>query len=94
MASTPKLTTTISSFPSLQILCRKLPIAINLPSSSTSRSLPKTLSHLSSLHRPHIASVSNHRVRFEFIMSFQLKTKWVILIRGLGYFRIWALIPC
>uniref|UniRef100_A0A0D3BD49 Uncharacterized protein n=1 Tax=Brassica oleracea var. oleracea TaxID=109376 RepID=A0A0D3BD49_BRAOL len=61
MASTPKLTTTISSFPSLQILCRKLPIAINLPSSSTSRSLPKTLSHLSSLHRPRIASVSNHR---------------------------------
>nr|VDD57363.1 unnamed protein product [Brassica oleracea] len=60
MASTPKLTTTISSSPSLQILCRKLPIAINLPSSSTSRSLPKTLSHLSSL-RPRVASVSNHR---------------------------------
>ncbi|KAJ0246998.1 Glutathione reductase [Hirschfeldia incana] len=59
MASTPKLTTTISSSPSLQILCRKLPIAINLPS-STSRSLPKTLSHLSSL-RPRLALVSNHR---------------------------------
>ncbi|CAF2047529.1 hypothetical protein HID58_035408 [Brassica napus] len=60
MASTPKLTTTISSSPSLQILCRKLPIAINLPSSPTSRSLPKTLSYLSSL-RPRVASVSNHR---------------------------------
>ncbi|KAL0714411.1 hypothetical protein Bca4012_021390 [Brassica carinata] len=62
MASTPKLTTTISSSPSLQILCRKLPIAINnLPSSSTSRSLPKTLSYLSSLHRLRVPSVSNHR---------------------------------
>ncbi|CAN7094994.1 unnamed protein product, partial [Brassica rapa subsp. narinosa] len=60
MASTPKLTTTISSSPSLQILCRKLPIAINLPSSPTSRSLPKTLSHLSSL-RLRAASVSNRR---------------------------------
>ncbi|CAN6977601.1 hypothetical protein IGI04_037554 [Brassica rapa subsp. trilocularis] len=60
MASTPKLTTTISSSPSLQILCRKLPTAINLPSSPTSRSLPKTLSHLSSL-RLRAASVSNHR---------------------------------
>ncbi|XP_009116142.1 glutathione reductase, chloroplastic [Brassica rapa] len=60
MASTPKLTTTISSSPSLQILCRKLPIAINLPSSPTSPSLPKTLSHLSSL-RLRAASVSNHR---------------------------------
>ncbi|CAH2064123.1 unnamed protein product [Thlaspi arvense] len=58
MASTPKLTTTISSSPSIQILCRKLPIGIPLPSSS-SRSLPKTLSSFSSL-RPRVALLSNH----------------------------------
>ncbi|CAN8254565.1 unnamed protein product [Cochlearia groenlandica] len=59
MASTPKLTTTISSSPSLQILCRKLPISIPLPSSSSSStflSLHKTLSL-----RPRVALLSNHR---------------------------------
>lgn len=66
MASTPKLTSTISSSPSLQILCKKLPIAIHLPSSSSSSSsssflsLPKTLTSLYSL-RPRIAVLSNHR---------------------------------
>jgi len=63
MASTPKLTSTISSSsPSLQFLCKKLPIAIHLPSSSSSSflSLPKTLTSLYSL-RPRIALLSNHR---------------------------------
>ncbi|CAA7046125.1 unnamed protein product [Microthlaspi erraticum] len=63
MASTPKLTTTISSSPSLQFLCRKLPIAVSHPPSSSSfsfLSLPKTLSSLYSL-RPRVAFVSNHR---------------------------------
>lgn len=64
MASTPKLTSTISSSPSLQIFCRKLPIAIHLPSSSSSSSsflsLPKTLTSLYSL-RPRVAVLSNHR---------------------------------
>ncbi|KAF2604878.1 hypothetical protein F2Q70_00026812 [Brassica cretica] len=53
MATTPKLTTTISSSPSLQTLCRKLPISIHLPSSSISR-------YLSSL-RPRLTLLSNHR---------------------------------
>uniref|UniRef100_A0A1J3EVF0 Glutathione reductase n=1 Tax=Noccaea caerulescens TaxID=107243 RepID=A0A1J3EVF0_NOCCA len=63
MASTPKLTTTISSSPSLQFLCRKLPIAVSHPPSSSSSSflsLPKTLSSFYSL-RPRVAYVSNHR---------------------------------
>lgn len=66
MASTPKLTTTFSSSPSLQILCKKFPIVIPLPSSSSSSSsssflsLPKTLTSFSSL-RPRVAFVSNHR---------------------------------
>ncbi|KAL1212545.1 Glutathione reductase [Cardamine amara subsp. amara] len=63
MASTPKLTCTISSSPSLQNLCRKLPIPIHLPSSSSSStflSLPKYLTSFSSL-RPRVALVSNHR---------------------------------
>ncbi|KAF8085285.1 hypothetical protein N665_0672s0002 [Sinapis alba] len=55
MASTPKLTTTISSSPSLQFLCRKLPIAIHTPSSP----LPKSLSYFSSL-RPRVASLSSY----------------------------------
>ncbi|XP_033145571.1 glutathione reductase, chloroplastic isoform X2 [Brassica rapa] len=47
MATTPKLTTTISSSPSLQTtLCRKLPISIHLPSSSL---------------RPRLTLLSNHR---------------------------------
>lgn len=64
MASTPKLTTSISSSPSLQFLCRKLPIAVSHPSSSSSSSsflsLPKTLSSFYSLRR-RVAFVSNHR---------------------------------
>ncbi|XP_010554451.1 PREDICTED: glutathione reductase, chloroplastic [Tarenaya hassleriana] len=57
MASAPKLTTTITSSPSMQLLlCKKLPISIPLPSSSSfssSRflSLPKSLTSLSSRHR-------------------------------------------
>ncbi|KAL0854057.1 hypothetical protein Bca101_059209 [Brassica carinata] len=43
MASTSKLTTTISSSPSLKILCRKLPFSIHLPSSSSSLSPRLTL---------------------------------------------------
>lgn len=60
MGSTPKLTTTISSSPSLQILCKKFPIGIHLPSSSSFLSLPKTLTSFSPLP-PRVAFVSNHR---------------------------------
>ncbi|CAN6829532.1 unnamed protein product [Brassica oleracea] len=57
MATTPKLTTTISSSPSLQTLCRKLPISTHLPSSSSSSSISRYLSSL----RPRLTLLSNHR---------------------------------
>ncbi|WZY87917.1 LOW QUALITY PROTEIN: hypothetical protein YC2023_044652 [Brassica napus] len=65
MATTPKLTTTISSSPSLQTLCRKLPISIHLPSSSH-LTLKPPLQSLSPLLSPFPKRQPDSDLRYDF----------------------------